>query len=40
LPEDDLEGAEHTLSKLTDSEKCQRGLNTFADLKASLGTAE
>jgi len=40
LPEDDLEGAEHTLSKLSDSEKHQRGLDTFADLKALLGTAD
>jgi ATP-dependent DNA helicase Rep len=40
LPEADLEGAEHTLSKLSDSEKHQRGLDTFADLKALLGTAD
>ena len=40
LPEADLEGAEHTLSKLSESEKHQRGLDTFADLKALLGTAE
>lgn len=40
LPEADLEGAEHTLSKLSDSEKHQRGLDTFANLKALLGTAE
>ncbi|RLA05310.1 MAG: hypothetical protein DRQ59_16215 [Gammaproteobacteria bacterium] len=36
LPEEDLEGAEHTLSKLSDSEKHQRGLDTFASLKALL----
>ena len=40
LPETDLEGAEHTLSKLSDSEKHQRGLDTFADLKALLGSAD
>ena len=40
LPEADLEGAEHTLSKLSDSERHQRGLDTFADLKALLGTAD
>jgi ATP-dependent DNA helicase Rep len=40
LPEDDLEGAEHTASKLSESEKHQRGLDTFADLKALLGTAD
>jgi len=40
LPEADLEGAEHTLSKLSDGEKHQRGLDTFADLKALLGTAD
>ena len=40
LPEDDLEGAEHTISKLSDDEKHQRGLDTFADLKALLGTAD
>jgi ATP-dependent DNA helicase Rep len=40
LPEADLEGAEHTLSKLSECEKHQRGLNTFADLKALLGTAD
>ncbi len=40
LPEADLEGAEHTLSKLSDSEKHQRGLDTFANLKALPGTAE
>ncbi len=37
LPEDDLEGAEHTASKLSEDEKHQRGLNAFADLKALLG---
>jgi ATP-dependent DNA helicase Rep len=40
LPEADLEGAEHTLSKLSEDEKHQRGLDTFADLKTLLGTAE
>lgn len=40
LPDADLEGAEHTLSKLSDSEKHQRGLDTFADLKALLGSAD
>jgi ATP-dependent DNA helicase Rep len=40
LPEADLEGAEHTLSKLSEDEKHQRGLDTFADLKALLGTVE
>jgi hypothetical protein len=36
LPEADLEGAEHTLSKLSEDEKHQRGLDTFANLKALL----
>lgn len=36
LPEDDLDGAEHLASKLSESEKKQQGLNTFADLKAML----
>jgi ATP-dependent DNA helicase Rep len=40
LPEADLEGAEHTASKLSESEKHQRGLDTFADLKALLGTTD
>jgi ATP-dependent DNA helicase Rep len=40
LPEADLEGAEHTLSKLSDNEKHQRGLDTFSNLKALLGTAD
>ena len=40
LPESDLEGAEHTTSKLSADEKHQRGLDTFADLKALLGTAD
>jgi ATP-dependent DNA helicase Rep len=40
LPEADLEGAEHTLSKLSENEKHQRGLDAFADLKALLGTAD
>jgi len=37
LPEEDLDGAEHLASKLSESEKKQQGLNTFADLKAMLG---
>ncbi len=40
LPEDDLEGAEHTASKLSEEEKHQRGLDAFADLKALLGTTD
>lgn len=40
LPEDDLEGAEHTASQLSESEKHQRGLDALADLKALLGKAE
>ncbi|MCP3690450.1 MAG: UvrD-helicase domain-containing protein [Gammaproteobacteria bacterium] len=36
LPEEDLDGADHLASKLSESEKKQRGLNTFADLKAML----
>jgi len=40
LPESDLEGAEHTLSKLSDNERHQRGLDTFSDLKTLLGTAD
>lgn len=40
LPEADLEGAEHIVSQLSESEKHQRGLDTFADLKALLGTAD
>ncbi len=40
LPEDDLEGAEHTASKLSEEEKHQRGLDAFADLKALLGTSD
>jgi len=40
LPESDLEGAEHTLSKLSEDERHQRGLDAFADLKALLGTAD
>ena len=40
LPEADLEGAEHTLSKLSETEKHQRGLDAFADLNALLGTAD
>ncbi len=36
LPEEDLDGAEHLTSKLSESEKKQQGLNTFADLKAML----
>ncbi len=37
LPEDDLDGAEHLTSKLTESEKTEKAMNTFADLKAMLG---
>ncbi|MCP4488211.1 MAG: UvrD-helicase domain-containing protein [Gammaproteobacteria bacterium] len=40
LPEEDLDGAEHTTSKLSEYEKHQRGLDTFADLKSLLGTAD
>jgi ATP-dependent DNA helicase Rep len=40
LPETDLEGAEHTSSKLSEDEKHQRGLDAFADLKALLGTSD
>ena len=40
LPEEDLDGAEHVASKLSDSERHQRGLDAFADLKAMLGTAD
>ena len=40
LPEDDLEGAEHTQSKLSEGERHQRGLDAFADLKALLGAAD
>ncbi len=40
LPEADLEGAEHTLSKMSECEKHQRGLDTFADLQALLGITE
>ena len=40
LPEEDLEGAEHTASKLSKDEKKQQGLNTFADLQAILGTPD
>ena len=36
LPEEDLEGAEHLASKLTESEKEEKALNTFADLKTLL----
>jgi hypothetical protein len=39
LPHHQSQDAEHTLSKLSDSEKHQRGLDTFADLKVLLGTA-
>jgi len=38
LPESELEGAEHIASKMTSEEKHQQGLDTFADLKAMLGT--
>ena len=40
LPEADLEGAEHTASKLSEGEKKQQGLNAFADLQAMLGTPD
>ena len=40
LPAADLEGAEHTASQLSEDERHQRGLDTFADLKALLGTAD
>ena len=40
LPDEDLDGAEHLASKLSESEKKQQGLNTFADLKAMLGGVE
>jgi len=40
LPEEDLEGAEHTASKLSEEEKHQRGLDALADLKTLLGTAD
>jgi len=40
LPEEDLEGAEHTASKLSEEEKHQRGLDAFADLKSLLGAAD
>jgi ATP-dependent DNA helicase Rep len=40
LPEDDLEGAEHTQSKLSETEKRQQGLNAFADLQAMLGATD
>ena len=40
LPEADLEGAEHTQSKLSEGEKHQRGLDAFADLRAMLGSAD
>ncbi|MFT5658221.1 MAG: ATP-dependent DNA helicase Rep [Gammaproteobacteria bacterium] len=39
LPEDELEGAEHVASKLTEGEKKQQGLNHLADLKAMLNAA-
>ena len=40
LPEQDLEGAEHTESKLSENEKRQQGLNAFADLQAMLGSVD
>jgi ATP-dependent DNA helicase Rep len=40
LPEADMEGAEHTASKLSIDEKKQQGLNTFADLQAMLGATD
>ncbi len=40
LPEADLDGAEHTASRLSDDERERRELARFADLKAILGTAD
>jgi len=40
LPEQDLEGAEHVVSKLTADEKKQQGLGHFADLQAMLGISD
>jgi len=40
LPEEHLDGAEHTESKLSEEEKHQRGLDAFADLRSLLGTAD
>jgi len=40
LPEQELEGAEHTASKLSEDEKKQQGLNAFADLQAMLGATD
>ncbi len=40
LPEEDLDGAEHLASKLSENEKKQQGLNTFADLKAMLNSVD
>ncbi len=40
LPEQDLEGAEHVVSKLSADEKKQHGLSHFADLQAMLGMSD
>jgi len=40
LPEQDLEGAEHVVSKLSADEKKQQGLNHLADLQAMLGISD
>ncbi len=40
LPEEDLDGAEHIVSRLTEEEKHQKGLDAFADLKLLLGTED
>jgi ATP-dependent DNA helicase Rep len=40
LPESDIEGAEHTASKLSAEEKHEQGLNTFANLQAMLSTSK
>ncbi|MFT5503366.1 MAG: ATP-dependent DNA helicase Rep [Gammaproteobacteria bacterium] len=40
LPEADIEGAEHTASKLSAEEKHEKGLNTFANLQAMLSTSK
>ena len=38
LPEEHLDGAEHTASRLSEEERFQKGLDAFADLKLLLGT--
>ncbi len=38
LPEDDLDGAEHVESRLSDGEKHQQGLDVLANLQAMLGS--